>query len=409
MRVMFAVSDLLPHYFPMVPLGWALQSAGHEVRVVCAPAQRAHIESAGLTPVPILEDIDMLMWPRIGNHAAALAGEVPADLHLPLMNPATGEVLDSLDDFDFDAFMSTIRGPEAGKVGRRIDAMVDFAQRWCPDLVVHDSLYLDAVVAARVLGVPAVCHLTGPLGTHETEWGLNIIPAHYSRAYDKYGVSDRGADLITHVIDICPDSLRPPTDATVLPARYVPYNGPGAMPGWAARKPRRPRVVVMWSNTIEHLYGPGVFAVPTILDALSTLDVEVALTTGAAAIERLGSVPPNVRVVEQCPLHLLTATADVLVHSGGSGSTLTALAAGVPALSVTFGPEYRLNGRRIAANGAGLQMDGHEADAESIGKAVRSLLEDASYREQAERLRQEMQDRPSPAALVSTLVELARS
>ncbi len=407
MRVMFAVSDYLPHYFPMVPLGWALQAAGHEVRVVCAADQVSHVDSAGLTPVPILEDVDMLMWARIGHFAAARDGRVPADLDLPVVNPRTGEVLAGVEDFDLDGFMKTIRGPEAAKMGRRIDAMVDFAQRWSPDLVVYDLLHLDSVVPAKVTGVPAVCHLTGPVGTRETGYGLNFIPEHYSRAYDKHGVVERGTGLISHVIDICPASMAPPTDAVRLPVRYIPYNGPGSMPAWAARKPRRPRIAVMWSNTLSHLYGPGSFAVPAIVDALRDLDVEVVLTVNAEAAKTLGPLPQNVRLLEHCPVHLLLATADVLVHSGGAGATLTAVANGVPQLFVTFGAEYRANGRRLAATGAGLQVHGPGIDAETIRKSVLTLLEDPSYRDHAGRLRAELLDRPSPAALTGVLEQLA--
>ncbi len=407
MRVMFAVSDYLPHYFPMVPLGWALQAAGHEVRVVCAPGQTSHVEGAGLTPVPILEDVDMLMWARLGHFWAARDGNVPADLDMPVISPADGAVLDSVDDFDFDAFLKSIRGPEASKAGRRIDAMVDFARRWHPDLVIHDVLHLDAVVAAKVLGVPAICHLTGPIGTQETGYGLNFIPEHYSRAFDRHGVQERGVDLIDHVIDICPVSMAPPTAANRLPVRYIPYNGPGAMPAWAARKPRRPRICVMWSQTLSKLFGPATFAVPLITEALADLDVEVVVTVNAEGTRQLGKVPDNVRLLEHCPVHLLLATADALVHAGGAGSTLTAVAAGVPQLFVTFGPEYRANGQRLAATGAGLQLHGPTVDAETIRKSVLSLLEDQSYGDHANRLRQEMLDRPTPAQITADLSALA--
>lgn len=407
MRVMFAVSDYLPHYFPMVPLGWGLQAAGHEVRVVCAPGQTTHVESAGLTPVPILEDVDMLMWARLGHFWAARDGNVPADLDMPVVSPPTGEVLERVEDFDFDAFLKSIRGPEAAKAGRRIDAMVDYARGWRPDLVVHDILHLDAVVAAKVLGVPAVCHLTGPIGTQETGYGLNFIPEHYSRAFDRHGVTERGVDLIRHVIDICPPSMAPPTAANRLPVRYIPYNGPGAMPSWAARKPRRPRICVMWSQTLAKLFGPATFAVPMIVEALADLDVEVVVTVNAEGTRQLGKLPANVRLLEHCPVHLLLATADALVHAGGAGSTLTAVAAGVPQLFVTFGPEYRANGQRLAATGAGIQLHGPRCDAEAVRKSVLALLEDPSYHDHANRLREEVLAAPTPAQLAIDLTALA--
>lgn len=412
MRVMFAVSDYLPHYFPMVPLGWALQAAGHEVRVVCAPAQRPMIENAGLTPVPILDDVDLLMWARLGNFDAARAGAFPADLELPLVNPETGAVLEDVAQFDADAFTASIRGPERAKAGRRIDAMVQFARDWRPDLVVYDLLHLDGVIPARAVGVPAVCHLTGPIGTAETGWGLDFIPRHLSPKYAEYGIAETGPDLVTDVIDICPESMTPPTNARVIPSRYIPYNGPGAMPAWAARRGKRPRVVIMWSSTLEHLYGPVSFAVPAILAGLEGMDADVILTLNARGKERLerdGGVPAGVRVLEQCPISLLMPTADVLIHSGGAGALLAAAAEGVPQVVVAFGAEYRANGDRLAATGAAVHLHGPGADPAGIRKAVEAVLQDPSYRAAAERLREETVARPTPADLVPRLVELAES
>ncbi|MFF2143613.1 nucleotide disphospho-sugar-binding domain-containing protein [Kitasatospora sp. NPDC058190] len=407
MRVMFAVSDYLPHYFPMVPLGWALQAAGHEVRVVCGTAQQSHVEGAGLSPVPVLEDVNMLMWARLGLHQAVRAGTAPAELELPLVHPETGAELGHPDEFDVDAFIRSIRGPEAGKAGRRINAMVDFARDWRPDLVLHDLLHLDGVVPARVLGVPALCHLTGPIGTEETGWGLDFVPQHYSREFERHGITATGRALIDRVIDICPADLAPPTAAERLPLRYVPYNGPGGMDPWMARPAERPRVVVMWSNTLPHLYGARSFAVPMILDALAGLDVDVVLTMNAAGLAKTGPLPSNVTVVEHCPLHLLMATADLLVHSGGAGGLLTATAHGLPQLVVAFGAEYRANGERIEAAGGGRLLSGPRTDAEELRRSVRALLEDPSHRRGAEKLRDQNLDRPSPADLVETLERIA--
>ncbi|HZN74657.1 MAG TPA: glycosyl transferase family 28, partial [Micromonosporaceae bacterium] len=37
MRVLFTTFAWPSHYFPMVPLAWALQAAGHEVRMTSQP------------------------------------------------------------------------------------------------------------------------------------------------------------------------------------------------------------------------------------------------------------------------------------------------------------------------------------------------------------------------------------
>lgn len=406
MRVMFAVSDYRPHYFPMVPLGWALQATGHQVRVLCAPGQAPLVDSTGLTPVPWLDDVELLKLTRIWNHWQQRCGAVPDDLQLPLLNPETGDEIDSLDEFDWRRFLRSDWWP-GETMSRRIRTMVSFARQWRPDLVLHDLLYLDPVVAARDIGVPALCHLTGPIGTAETGWGLDFVPQWFSEEFDRHGVPGDGRSLIDTVVDICPPSMAPPTGARRLPMRYVPYNGAGAMPEWAGSTPDRPRVCVMWSNTLVHLYGTRSFVVPTILDALAGLDVEVVLTMNADALRAIGAVPDNVRLLEHCPVHILQESTDVMVHSAGAGALLTAAAAGVPQFLVTFGAEYRANGRRLAATGAGMQTEGVGLEPETVRKGVRALLEERVYRAGAEALRREMQCMPTPADSVQELESIA--
>src|SRR4051794_38737813 len=101
MRVLFTASNSGGHYFCMIPLGWALQAAGHEVRVACPPTQAAAIYSAGLIPVPVLDGIDLEYWARLTRYQEAVAGT----LNLPgmPMHPDTGERVSDLGEFDVAA------------------------------------------------------------------------------------------------------------------------------------------------------------------------------------------------------------------------------------------------------------------------------------------------------------------
>jgi UDP:flavonoid glycosyltransferase YjiC (YdhE family) len=55
MRVVFVTFPVPSHYFPMVPLGWAMRAAGHEVRVTCPPSLTATVTGSGLPAVTIPE------------------------------------------------------------------------------------------------------------------------------------------------------------------------------------------------------------------------------------------------------------------------------------------------------------------------------------------------------------------
>ncbi|MBL1106868.1 DUF1205 domain-containing protein [Streptomyces sp. 5-8] len=406
MRVLFTVSDWPTHYFPMVPLGWALQAAGQEVRVACAPSQARTLERAGLTPVPVLGDLDMVFLSRFKNLTDIKAGtwRYPG---LPGLHPDTGEELESLDGFDFAGYAQECKRRIAGETGKGLAGVLAFARAWQPDLVVHDRHSMDGIFAARALGVPHVAHLWGPVGTEEDDPELHPLPVDYTRAFPRHGLPEMGPGLVEYVIDPCPPSLAPPTGATRLPVRYVPYNGPGAMAPWALEPPARPRVCVLWSNSVGRTYGTASYLVPRVVGALAGQDLDIVLPVHPDDVATLGELPDNVRVVEQFPLHLLLPTCDAIVHHGGAGCVMTAAAAGVPQLALTFGPEQDADGSRLAATGAGRHVTGDRATPELIRSAVTALLSDPSYRAAAARLRTENGARPAPDRLVPVLEHLA--
>ncbi|MBL1106852.1 DUF1205 domain-containing protein [Streptomyces sp. 5-8] len=447
MRVLFTVSAWKGHWYPLVPLGWALQASGHEVRVACAPSQSEDVARAGLTPVPVLGELDMVFLARLQNVWNAQAGRWPYAGLPP--HPVTGAPLRSLSEFSFAEFAreSGVRLAAPTRVSH--DAAVGLARRWRPDLVVHELLSMEGLLAARVLGVPAVLHLWGPAGTHEDEPGLRLRPEDPTGSFARYGVGELGPDLVEHVIDPCPGALRPRTSARRLPMRYVPYNGPGhsgpghgpghggpglggpghggpgldgslagpitasaGEPGGAAR-PRvsagaaRPRVCVVWGNSVARMVGPQAAVLPTVVEAVAGLDAEVVVTANAADAAALGPLLPNVRVLRDQPLHQVLPGCAAVVHHGGAGVLMTALAAGVPQLALPCAMDQFLNARRLAGSGAGLAVPAHEAGVARIREAVTALLGRPAHRTAAEELRREIAALPSPLRLVEDLEKLA--
>ncbi|NED82142.1 glycosyl transferase, partial [Streptomyces sp. SID11233] len=59
-------------------------------------------------------------------------------------------------------------------------------------------------------------------------------------------------------------------------------------------------------------------------------DTEIVVTLPARHREALGPVGADTRVVDPTPLNLFLGSCDLLVHHGGTGSSLTACAFGVP-------------------------------------------------------------------------------
>lgn len=397
--MLFSVSSWPTHYSAMVPLGWALQAAGHELRVLSAPSQTAAVAGAGLPPVPLLGGMEVAVHNRLSYVREALAGQWPYPW-TPL-HPVTGAPMSTLDDYDAAAYAAGFA--EASAAAH--DAAVGFARQWRPDLVVHDPVSTEGLLAAMVTGVPAVLALWGPVGTHEPA-PVRILPDDLGDSFARHGLGPFGPDLIRHVLDPCPDEVAPTVRARRVPVRYVPYNGPGVPPPGLPRGTAK-RVCVTWSTALSTMTGPRSYALPAIVAALTGLGVETVLTATREDAEALGPVPDGVRLLERCPLYALLPDCDAVIHHGGAGSAMTAMVTGVPQLAITFASEQACLAGRIAASGAGLHLPGHTATVETIGAAVAALLGDPGHRRAAAGLRRAAANRPTPVELLPRLEKLA--
>jgi glycosyltransferase len=194
-----------------------------------------------------------------------------------------------------------------------------------------------------------------------------------------------------------------------IPARYVPYNGPGEAPSWLLDPPRRRRVAVTWGTLTTIIAGREGFLVPRVLEVLAGFDTEVVVTLNPAdrALLPPGSERDGVRIVQNLPLHLLMPSCDAIVHQGGAGAMLTAAALGVPQVLITGMLDQAANASRITAAGAGTGLHWAQASQEAIGAAISAALSDGK-REAAARLSQEIQAQPAPAQIVGTLTGLTQ-
>lgn len=400
MRVLFTVASWPTHYAAMVPVGWAAQAMGHDVRVLCAPSQVAPVCAAGLIPVPVLDGMDIATANRMEYYLEAVEGRWRYPW-LPL-HPLTGEEMASLEDFDLEAYRHDVEPDIVARIGRGFDAAVDFARRWRPDLVLHDPTSLEGLLAARVLDVPSALCLWGPVGSHEPPH-RRIVPADVSGAFPRHGAGEFGLHMIENVVDPCPPALAPRVDARRLPVRFVPHNGTAAAPTWLLDPPRRPRVLIAWSTALSTMSGPNSYLLPRLVDALAGEDLEVFVTATAADVAALGDVPPGVRVLERMPLRLLLPTCAAIVHHGGSGNTMTSLVSGTPQLAITFTTETTVTAERLAAAGVGIHVQGDRADRATIRDAVQALTS-PSYRTRAAEVRAEIQRRPTTVELVEKLL-----
>jgi UDP:flavonoid glycosyltransferase YjiC (YdhE family) len=145
------------------------------------------------------------------------------------------------------------------------------------------------------------------------------------------------------------------------------------------------------------------------------------MTVGDAEreIAELGEVPSNVHVETWVPHDDVARQADVIVCHGGFGSTLGALAHGVPLVVLPlFSTDQWANGEAVARAGAGITVadDASErkvldlprsATIDQLARAVTSVLEDGTYRREGGRVSAAMSALASVDGSVGFIEEIA--
>jgi UDP:flavonoid glycosyltransferase YjiC (YdhE family) len=396
MRALFVTANFASHYYQLVPLAWALLAAGHEVRIASQPSFADVITRAGVTAVPVGPDVDLvkslmgkLSRPQDGPRRPAPAGVTEQEW-------AAGGGSWKLTPFEVFAEWAE----------QIAEDLVGFARRWGADLIVHDPISYAGPAAAAHLGIPAVRHLLGPDNTYLVR---EFLPDLLGSLATTLGV-DPGGMLGTVTLDNCPAALQldHQDDLERWPARYVPYNGPGSAVPWLLERPERKRICVTWGFT-PSMRGEAP-VVPQLVEALSGIDAEVLVVVGRADQSGFDVVPDHVRIVESVPVHLLLPSCDLVVHHGGIGTALTALHSAVPQLVLPQKPDELIVTRNVEPSGIGRLLPrtaGTEFDPGQVAAAAARLLDDPACRAANERVRAEMLDRPSPAALVADLERLA--
>ncbi|NED00754.1 DUF1205 domain-containing protein, partial [Streptomyces sp. SID6648] len=104
-------------------------------------------------------------------------------------------------------------------------------------------------------------------------------------------------------IDPTPPWMQFPLDLPFTPVRYLPFNGPTAVPDWVHEPPKRPRVCLTLGMTAREVLGGDLFSTAQMLQALAELDIELVATLDAGQLAELDTLPDNVRVTDFVPLN----------------------------------------------------------------------------------------------------------
>lgn len=371
-----------------IPVARELASMGHKV-AYCnpAPAPSQLIAEAGI------ENIAPPAWPIPKAFA-----------------PST------MDVWDLGHFWALIGLLDEDFARGFCEAMMRLMTDWEADVVL-DSWNVGACMAARVLRKPLVSIIQADL--HPANKGFiwwrerppdipSPVPA-LNKVLREHGLAPVRKSEELHVGDLTLVAGTPDTDP-FQESVDVTHVGPilwqrpdAALPDWIGRL-RKDRPLV-WVYTGNPTYGPvapwadSMVLLRACLATLADEDLDVVLTTGYQQLPEdvPSSLPANFHYEPYLPGLAMAEKADLLIHHGGHGSSMTGLITGTPAVIVPTYSERESNARRVAALGAGVVVTPTEGASgekslppEELRSKVRQVLSDPSFAAGARRVAESM-------------------
>ncbi|MFI5606239.1 glycosyltransferase [Amycolatopsis sp. NPDC051903] len=384
MRLVFTSLASHGHLYPLMPLAVAARAAGHHV--VFATAEDFHpvLEKAGLEPAKAGLTIYEAFASQFSGNPGQRRLEVPEEVLNETIGRVFGRVLPERFVADLGALFEQDR----------------------PDLVVYEVGNSGGAFAAMKAGIPAMGHGFGRVSAD----GLMMeIRGELDDYATELGIT--GGDRPSWgnpFVDICPPSVQSPefvARARRLPLRPVGWSEPADLPAGVANRDRsRPLVYLTLGTTPmsqAHL-------LTSAITGLAALDADVLVATGPSVdVAALGEVPANVRLEAWVPQSELLPHVDLVVHHGGSGTTMGAFSAGAPQLVLPQGADQFTNAEAVVTAGAGERLLGDEVTAEAVGEKARRLLTDPAVADAVRALAAEVAGMPSPEEVAAQLPDYA--
>lgn len=375
---------------PLMSVARALVARGHGVRVLADPVLRSEVEATGA------EHLD---WTRAPHRATA-------DRESHFVRDWAGGP---------EGFAAMRDNLAVGPAAAFAEDVREELARKHTDCLLTELLLFGPQVAAEAAGVPYVV-LNPTINVVPSPgvppFGQGLMPAvtdadrerdrvaaeHGMQAWDaalpalNRARAEQGLPPLDHVLDQGRSAARtlvmtsaafdftgplPPTVRHVGPR----LDDPSWAEEWSPPGGDEPLVLVALSSDFQdqqELLG-------RIAGALGDMPVRGVLTTGKGIDPADVPAADNVQVVRSAPHARVLQEASAVVTHCGHGTTIKALAAGVPLVCMPMGRDQLDVAARVVDRGAGVRLD-PSAEPGEIGTALRAVLEQPDYRRAAARI-----------------------
>ncbi|MEO8288102.1 MAG: glycosyltransferase [Chloroflexota bacterium] len=383
MRVLFTSQPGFGHWHPLVPVAQALEEAGHEVAFATLPKFSSTIAAGGFRAFP------------------AGADETAEELKERKAKQV------SLEQFEQARFMWTdvFAGTRAES---SMPDLMAIAQEWQPDLIVRDMIEFGGYIVAESLQLP---HAAFHVAAFRPQLHMAIRPQ-ISHLRASAGLPpDPNLDTLYRYLLLSPfppsfQDPAAPFPPTTHAIRHIGFNSSTGeqLPDWVRDLPEQPTVYVTLGTVFNKMKNIW----QAVLEGLAGEPINLILTIGHDGDPaEFGPQPANVHIERYIPQSLLLPYCNLVITHGGSGTTKDALTHGLPMVIIPVAADQYANAARSAALGVARVVPSDMRTPEAIRAAAREVLGNSLYRQNAERLRDEIAALPGMEYAVSLLEQLA--
>ncbi|MEO1131329.1 MAG: nucleotide disphospho-sugar-binding domain-containing protein [Cyanobacteria bacterium J06639_1] len=423
-RFLLATIPIVGHVTPMLPVAKMLVDRGHDVWWYSGQAFQSRIERTGARFAAMENALDYSIvenvpteWVERRQSLKGLA-QLKFDLAHFFVEAAIGntqDLLHILQQFPADAFVVDSFFMAAAWASEI--AEIPWAQ-----LGISVMTFPSRDTAPFGLGMPPSASWLGRLRNTTLHWlmrnvAFRDIYARINQARSQFSLPPTRAgvfDLVSPYLYMAGVTAGFEYPRSDLPPQ-VHFIGPSisesllefSPPSWWDDMARAKSVVHVTQGTVA--LNARDLLVPT-MQALADEDVLVVATTVNDPAESLGdfSIPANARVERFIPHHALLPHVDVMVTNGGFNGIQMALARGIPIVAAGKSEDKPEVCARLARSGAGIDLKTQTPTPAQLKQANARILSHTSYRDNAQRLQQDIQACQSDeraADLLETLVQ----
>ncbi len=320
---------------------------------------------------------------------------------------SAGAVFVSCDDYDMEQKLSPQDGARIGKdlafsTKILVDITLALDDKICaemaqlkPECIVADSMAVWGKAVAMKLGIPFVSSTTTfAFNRHSAKimkqsaadmakmiFSMPKISKDIKRLQDKGYPVKNVLDLIqndehTDTIVYTSPQFQPCSDT--FSDKYV-FVGPSIRPATEKIEKTRDKLVYISMGTVNNDMLP---LYKNCIDAFADSDFQVIMSVGnMVSLQEFGTLPENISVFPYLDQIAVLSKADAFISHCGMNSASESLYFGVPLVMLPQTSEQSGVAERILQLGAGIKL--HKTDSKAIYAAVKTVLADNQYKENA--------------------------